>query len=270
LYNTKEPSPCVQYNTKEPSLCVQSVAGNKLSKTGIVLERLAARLFDNNPGILPFVYPGPFTDIVTENKIRYAAALKTKVICVGDSITYGLSVASTGAYPHQLKARLGDDYTVANYGVSGSTAGTGTDNPYTKTASYKNALASKPDIVIIMLGTNDSKSINWTAAHKARFKDTYTQLAKDFLNLPGAPQVYLATPVRVTRTNIPGIRETALTRDIRPLIRDVAAELDLPLIENETLLAAGKGYYLQDGIHPSAKGYSLISANVEAAILANK
>ncbi|MDR1082739.1 MAG: hypothetical protein LBL27_02585 [Coriobacteriales bacterium] len=56
------------------------------------------------------------------------AAFKTKVICVGDSITYGLYVASSGAYPYQLQSKLGDDYAVANYGVSGSTAGTGTDN----------------------------------------------------------------------------------------------------------------------------------------------
>jgi lysophospholipase L1-like esterase len=242
---------------------------DNLSQTGITLERLVARLFDYNTGVFPYVYPSPFPDIVTENKVQYGAHFKTKVTCVGDSITYGLYVGLTGTYPYQLKFKLGDDYAVANYGVSGSTAGTGTNNPYTKTASYKNALASKPDIVIIMLGTNDSKLSNWTAAHKARFKDTYKQLARDFLDLPSAPQVYIATPVKVFYSTTYGLRETTLAKEIRPMIREVAAELGLPLIENETLLVAGKGYYLQDAIHPSAKGYSLISENVAASIRAN-
>jgi lysophospholipase L1-like esterase len=240
-----------------------------LIKLNIASERLVARLFDNNSGVLPYLYPSPFPDVVTENKVQYGAAFKTKVICVGDSITYGL-LASVNSYPNQLQNKLGSDYAVVNYGVISSAAGTGTSKPYTKTTSYKGALASNPDIVIIMLGTNDSKSYNWTAAHQARFKDTYAQLAQDFLNLPSAPQVYLATPVKVTRANLSGVRETVLSQDIRPMIREVAAELNLPLIENETLLVANQGYYMLDGVHPSSKGYDLLSSNVRDSILAGR
>jgi lysophospholipase L1-like esterase len=240
---------------------------DRLSKTGIASERLVARLFDNNTGVLPFVYPSPFPDTVTENKTRYAAAFNTKVVCVGDSITEGIFVGGR-TYPYYLQSKLGNDYAVVNYGVSGRSAGLNANLPYIDTNAYTKALASDPDVVVIMLGTNDSKASNWTAAHKAEFKDSYVRLVESFVNLPSAPQVYLATPVSVIRLNIYGIRGTVLTQDIRPLIREIATELDLPLIENEKLLLGSTSYYLLDGVHPSSKGYNRLSENIATSILA--
>ena len=47
--------------------------------------------------------------------------------------------------------------------------------PYMKEQAYQQALAFNPNIVVIKLGTNDSKSFNWV--HKADFiKDTQTMI----------------------------------------------------------------------------------------------
>jgi lysophospholipase L1-like esterase len=241
---------------------------DRLIRTGIASEHLVARLFDNNSGIFPYVYPSPFSDIVTENKTQYAVSFGTKIICVGDSITSGI-ILGGAAYPSRLQNELGDDYAVANYGVSGRTAGSNADLPYINTSAYKKAMDSNPNIVIIMLGSNDSRSRNWTEERKAEFKDSYAELIEGFIDLPSAPQVYLATPIQVTRANFYGLRENVLAEDIRPMIRELAAEFNLPLIENETLLTSGKGYYLLDGVHPSSKGHERITENIADSIRAN-
>lgn len=48
--------------------------------------------------------------------------MKKKVICVGDSITYGHGVAEnrgTDSYPAILQRLLSDEYEVHNFGVCG-------------------------------------------------------------------------------------------------------------------------------------------------------
>lgn len=48
---------------------------------------------------------------------------KTRVACVGNSITYGMTLAdpATESYPAQLQQMLGDGYEVGNFGKSGTT-----------------------------------------------------------------------------------------------------------------------------------------------------
>ena len=82
---------------------------------------------------------------------------KRKVACVGDSITYGCFVAGQpwNSYPRQLGRLLGKDYCVGNFGYTNRTAINTADFPYTAEKLYERSLAFSPDIVLIMLGTND-------------------------------------------------------------------------------------------------------------------
>ena len=90
-------------------------------------------------------------------------AKKIRVACVGNSITYGAFIPDRDkwSYPAQLQAYLGDEYEVRNFGVNGATLLHQGDNPYIKTNEYKQSQDFQPDIVLIKLGTNDSKSQNW-------------------------------------------------------------------------------------------------------------
>ncbi len=97
------------------------------------------------------------------------------VACVGDSITAGVGADRAWDYPSQLGRMLGDAYTVRNFGVSGATLLRHGDRPYEKQGAFKAAIAFKPDIVILMLGTNDTKSGNWVP-HKAEFDADYRWL----------------------------------------------------------------------------------------------
>ena len=79
-----------------------------------------------------------------------------KIACVGDSIT-----ASSTRYPTWLANELGTSYEVKNFGVSGTTMFKNPGASYWKTTNFTASGAYLPNIVIIMLGTNDSKISNW-------------------------------------------------------------------------------------------------------------
>ena len=90
-------------------------------------------------------------------------AQKVKVACVGNSVTWGylLPNRETECYPYQLGKMLGDSYEVKNFGVSGATLLEKGHRPYIIQEFYKEALAYKPDVVVISLGLNDTDPRNW-------------------------------------------------------------------------------------------------------------
>src|SRR3989442_10639420 len=86
-------------------------------------------------------------------------AAPVKIACIGDSITEGagLSNPAVESYPARLQRLLGTNAVVRNYGVSGRTLLKEGDFPYWKETFFKQRHDWHPDIVIIQLGTNDSK-----------------------------------------------------------------------------------------------------------------
>ena len=122
---------------------------------------------------------------------------KIRITCVGDSITDGIGASSgQNTYPTQLQKILGDKYEVLNKGVSGTTVTNSDSRAYTKTSRYQESLTSQPDIVIILLGTNDitTKGIN-TDEGKKIFKDDYAKLVRDYENCGSRPKIMVAAPL---------------------------------------------------------------------------
>ena len=85
----------------------------------------------------------------------------TKVAIIGNSITEGtfLTNPAVNSYPGQLAKMLSVNWEVGNFGVSGRTILKNGDFPIWDEQKFTDALNFEPDIVIIMLGTNDSKPI---------------------------------------------------------------------------------------------------------------
>ena len=103
-----------------------------------------------------------------------------KIACVGDSITYGFGVNNWGKnnYPKQLDTLLGEGYCVNNYGHSGATAQADGDQPYYSYSEYEKSVEFDADILILMMGTNDSKPYNWV--DEATFKAEYIKLINGY------------------------------------------------------------------------------------------
>jgi lysophospholipase L1-like esterase len=173
-----------------------------------------------------------------------------KVACVGDSITQGSGAGPGMSYPSQLQALLGDQWKVGNFGVSGRTLLKNGDFPYWKEKKYQEALKFLPDVVIIMLGTNDTKPQNFK--HEKEFFDDYVELVNSFQGLASEPKIYVCRPCPVPDPGNFGINDKNLQVYIKK-VNELAGELNLGVIDMHKALA-DKPKLLPDRVHPNTEG----------------
>ena len=193
-----------------------------------------------------------------------AKADPVRVACVGDSITFGSGVEDRekNCYPAVLGRLLGAGYEVRNFGVSGATLQKRGDKPYWTEKAFTAVAEFRPDVVVVKLGTNDSKPQNWHGADL--YEPDLVSLVTTFRNLPGKPQVFLATPAPVVRENF-GIRPAVVRDEIVPVVKEVAKRNDLPLVDLHAALS-GHDDWFPDGVHPNAAGAKQIAETVAEAI----
>ena len=204
-----------------------------------------------------------------------------RVACIGNSITdgFGIDMASQYGYPAVLQKKLGNGYWVKNFGVSSRTMLNKGDFPYMNELAWKDALAFKPDIVIIKLGTNDSKPYNWQ--HGSAFQQDLEQMiftlrpdlatqakkkkkAKNVV--PAKPQIFLCTPIRAEKPTWE-ISDAVITNEIIPIQQAVAAKYGLKVIDLHTLYEGGDEMMLPDGIHPNGKGAQRMAEIISEALM---
>ncbi|HCF95096.1 MAG: GDSL-type esterase/lipase family protein [Verrucomicrobiota bacterium] len=191
-----------------------------------------------------------------------------RVACVGDSITFGdgIEERGTNSYPAQLGALLGDDFDVRNFGVSGATLLKKGDLPYWDVDAFRAVQAFEPDIIIIKLGTNDTKPQNWEFADE--FVNDYAALIDLFQSLPSSPRIWLCNPVPVYEERW-GIREEILVQEVMPKIAEVAKAKGLPVIDMYTALS-GMPDAFPDKIHPNADGAGIMAKTVVQTLLPSR
>ena len=192
-------------------------------------------------------------------------AATIKVACVGDSITEGSGLGSpaTESYPAKLQRLLGTNYLVRNFGVSGRTLLRKGDFPYWNESAYTQSRSFGPDVVIIKLGTNDSKPQNWR--HGTNFTTDYEALIASYAALPTQPRIMLVTPCPVYRTGAFDIRPAIVATNIAPATRELAAGLGLELVDLHTRLG-NHGEWFPDTVHPNSRGTTVMAALFAAAI----
>lgn len=190
---------------------------------------------------------------------------KIKLACVGDSITQG---AGTGGnpYPKQLQALLGEKWEVGNFGVSGRTLLNKGDFPYTKERKYQDALAMNPDVVIIKLGTNDTKPQNWK--FRDEFEADYKKLIGSFQTLAGKPRIFICRPVPVIGNGAFHISESGIQEQL-PVLEKIAKEMNVGIID---MYAALKDHpeMIPDKVHLNAEGAGKMAGAACAVLLGNK
>ena len=197
----------------------------------------------------------------SENAIRIA--------CIGDSITYGYGLydRDRDSYPAVLQQLLGEKYEVINFGLSGRTAELSGDKPYMAEDYYEDSKAFSPNIVILMLGTNDTKKINW---NKIQFINDYRFLLDSYLSLPSNPTVYVMLPPPLfgmkKKDTYPN--QIILSTQTIPLIKVIASQKKLPVIDVYSAFE-NKPYLLSDGCHPNEVGAESIAKLVYNQITKN-
>lgn len=231
-----------------------------------------------------------------------AAKSIIKIACVGDSITQGCNVPielrPTESYPAQLQKMLGIDFKVHNYGYGGRTMIIETspnrideswklspvpadDDPgcillrnncipeSPDKTFYGSLMLWQPDIIVIMLGTNDSKERHW---NKARFIADYKKLVDEFLKLQSNPAIYICSaPYCYTERICDTISGKVIRDEVFPAIMDVYNYFKVLIptvffIDTYNATKNMKENFDADGVHPFKNGMMAIASTVHNAI----
>jgi acyl-CoA thioesterase I len=195
-----------------------------------------------------------------------ASAAPIRVACVGDSITAGVGASHGNDYPAQLGRMLGPQYTVKNFGVAGSTLLKRGDRPYQKQRAFKKAKVFNPDIVVIKLGTNDTKLHNWK--FKDEFIVDYKDMVIQFCSLPSKPKIFLSYPAPVARADKSSVNEERV-QEIIEMIGKIGIDLQTGVIDVHGALS-GHPEWLPDGVHPNTAGATAIANAVYKTLTKTK
>jgi lysophospholipase L1-like esterase len=195
---------------------------------------------------------------VNKKSSSHTSSNSILVACVGDSITQGTP------YPMDLWTLLGySNYTLENFGVGGTTVSLSSQTPYMNTTAFQNALEFQPNIVIIMLGTNDAQPD--LEQYNTSFVGDYVKLVDSFKALTSNPKIWIVLSPPIFGNKNGTIDPAYFASTIIPLIKQVANETNLPTINVYSALANYSADF-PDGIHPNAAGAQIIANTIYQAI----
>ena len=177
-----------------------------------------------------------------------------RIACVGDSLTQSTE------YPYDLWLLLGNkNYALRNFGAGSTTVSLNSETPYMNTSVFQDALEFQPNIVIIMLGTNDAQpSLH---RYNASFVDDYMKLVDAFQGLLSKPEILIVLPPPVFSDQNGKIDPQYFKLTIIPGIKQAANETKLPIVDVYSALASHSDYF-PDGVHTNSEGARLIANEV--------
>lgn len=190
------------------------------------------------------------------------------IAAMGDSITYGSGVKDTrktDTWEYKLEQRFAGAYQVLNFGVSGATLQDEGDTPYWSLPDGhpQAALALNPEIVILMLGTNDSKPYNW---NRERYEAQLDKRVKEIKATASVKRLILLCPPYCCPVDGAGevaydIRNETIRDDIRPIVKQCAADNQVECVDLYAL-TEGHPEMFADGVHPNSLGNFFIAKHL--------
>lgn len=192
---------------------------------------------------------------------------KTKVACIGNSVTYGYGHKNPTetSYPTQLQKMLGEDYEVRNFGHSGATLLSKGHRPYINLPEYKAALDFAPDIAIIHLGLNDTDPRNWPN-FRDEFYDDYTAIIDTLRKTNPEIEIYICRMSPIFHWHR---RFKSGTRDwywqIQKEIELIGNNRSVEIIDFSRHLYS-RPDLMPDALHPNEQGATILAEQVYSAI----
>lgn len=208
--------------------------------------------------------------------------MKKRILCYGDSNTYGY-MPGGGRYseevrwPMRLQRLLGDDYMIVEEGFGGRT--TVFDDPVE--GGFKSGQAYLPpclmshnplDLVILMLGTNDTKqrfqsSANLIANCNKILIDTIRRYGEDADAKP--PKILLVAPIRIGEQILETDMATAfgtyaidVAAGFGPAFEAAAKECDCAFLDAAKIAKPS----LQDAVHLTPEGHRALAEAICARV----
>jgi len=267
------------YSINAPTTATLEFVGTKAYEVqAALIGELGSFTHETNPELLTMFQEATAT--VDGDKITFTVANsgseeaapqegQMKVACIGDSITYGHGVTNweTENYPAVLQTLLGEEYFVGNYGFVGACVNPDGDKPYTDQPAYQKSLDLDADIIVFMLGTNDSKEENWTDA------DTFVKAHKALLDTYFAdgrqPKVYIGLCAESYDIENPEMEygiQSEVVDQIAKALKEAYASENVEIIDIHSLTEAHPEWFTKDGVHPNTEGAKAIAEAVAEVI----
>lgn len=275
------------------------------------------------PAPLPVPAPEcPASDTARQSFLALTGR-RRRLACIGDSITRGdgahepgrgshvpfkRGIVGRGNYPAALQALLGtEDWLVGNFGVSGRTA-MPTGDAYAATREYQSLRCFAPELVVLMLGTNDAKPVHWGPRQSfphARLVRALVGLGRQVLSLPtcastgarapcaaAAPRLLLLSPppslaVDALERGLAGVQyplggvglnnfdKHAINARLTPAVAAAAVKLGVPLLDTRPAfggcpanVSACCALLARDGLHTTTAGAVAVARMVHAWVRA--
>lgn len=179
---------------------------------------------------------------------------RIRVACVGDSLT------QSSEYPYDLWSLIGtQNYDLRNFGAGSTTVLRTSETPYMNTSAYLETLDFQPNIVIIMLGTNDAQpSLH---RYNESFASDYSALINSFTGLESKPEVWIVLPPPILDNRSGAIDSAYFDNTIIPSIVQAANQTDVPVIDVNSSFVGHPDYY-RDGLHVNSAGARVIAETV--------
>ena len=193
---------------------------------------------------------------------------KTKVACIGNSVTYGYGHKnpSETSYPAQLQKLLGEGYDVRNFGHSGATLLSKGHRPYVNLPEYQAALDFAPDIAVVHLGLNDTDPRNWPN-HRDDFFTDYTAIIDHLRAANSNVKIYICRMTPIFHWHR---RFKSGTREWYWQIQEEITEIRQYHKETKLIDLSRYLYHrpdlMPDALHPDAEGAGIIARQVFSAI----
>ncbi len=170
-----------------------------------------------------------------------------KIIILGDSLTEGYGVAQNAAFPALLQNKILNDklnWVLTSSGSSGSTSASGLER-------IKWIAKNKPDVVLLLLGSNDGLRGLKTTETEKNLNATITWAKSEKIKII-LGQLYM-----------PPNYGKKYTDDFAKVYSAVAKKNKVPLLGFLLEQIAGKPEFnLNDGIHPNEKGHKIVADNM--------
>lgn len=181
-----------------------------------------------------------------------------KAVCIGDSLTFGYGVSRKDRWSETVRKELNIE--LINRGVNGdTTAGM-------LSRSYEDAIKSKPDIVIIMGGTNDFIC----GRSEERVEENISALCQEAAMNNIIPIIVIQPPIaeeiakRFWNPHVDYGKANSSIKNYRKWVIDNKVSTNVNYIDiYKTILelcnTQNKKEYYIDGIHLTEKGHNVIA-----------
>jgi acyl-CoA thioesterase-1 len=187
----------------------------------------------------------------------YSQGYHVRIGIIGNSITEGsgLTDPETQSYPAQLAPMLeeiyGDTCIVQNFGITTTTMLKNGNVSYWNSVQFEDYMEYAAEICIILLGTNDTKPVNWDE-HGDEFIGDYLSMIDTIKTRNPHTKFFVGYPPPAFEI-VYDIRDSVILNGVIPAVDSVVAVTGAELIDFYHPLLDSVSLF-DDKIHPNIEG----------------